>query len=268
MPNFDEYSVVFICLGVYSQNYALNTTEASALVDYLDAGGQVYMEGGDCWAYDSSRTIYNGHFGINGTSDGAGDLSTVAGQEGTMCEGMSYSYVGGNSYIDHMNPVGDAAVIFRNPADGAGCGITNDAGSHRTIGCAFEFGGLVDGTPPSTRSDLMDRFLEFFGLGGTGVDDEEGRLARFAMAQNSPNPFNPSTTIRYDLPAPGRVELAVYNAAGRRVANLIDGDLEPGGHTATWNGVDEAGRPVASGVYFFRLTHGGESVTRKGVLLK
>jgi flagellar hook assembly protein FlgD len=60
----------------------------------------------------------------------------------------------------------------------------------------------------------------------------------------------------------------VYGASGRRVATLVDRALEAGRHAASWRGVDEAGAPVASGVYFFRLTQNGESVTAKGVLLK
>ncbi len=270
MPNFDEYEVAFICLGIaiYSSNYSLSTVEANAIVDYLDAGGNVYMEGGDCWAYDSARTIYNGHFGVNGTHDGSGDLSTVQGQAGTMCDGMSYAYVGGNDWIDHMMAINGAVKIFTNPADNAGCGIAQDTGTYQTIGCSFEFGGLVDGASPSTKSELMDEYLDHFGLTGTGVADGEQAAPRFALEQNRPNPFNPATTIAFELPEAGRVELSVYSAAGRRVAVLVDGDAIAGRHMATWNGTDETGRPVASGVYFFRLTRGSESVTRKGVLLK
>ncbi len=79
IPDFGEYAAAFICLGVYSQNVSLTAAQANALVAYLDAGGNAYMEGGDCWAYDSSKSIYNPYFGINGTQDGSGDLYTVVG---------------------------------------------------------------------------------------------------------------------------------------------------------------------------------------------
>jgi hypothetical protein len=267
MPDLASYSAAFICLGIYSNNYSLSTSQANALVGYLDSGVHVYMEGGDCWAYDSVRTIYSGHFGINGTSDGSGDLSTVLGEAGTMCEGMSFSYTGGNSYIDHISAVGDAVRIFRNPADGAGCGVANDAGTYKTVGCSFEFGGLVDGAAPSTREELMGQILGFFGITMTGVEDSAEAFA-FGLEQNRPNPFNPSTTIAFELPAAQHVELSVYTAAGRRVATLVEGHVEAGRHAAIWRGVDDLGAPVASGVYLFRLTSGGESVLRKGVLLK
>lgn len=267
MPDLGEYSAAFICLGVYSTNRSLTTAEANALVDYLDEGGSVYMEGGDCWAYDSARSIYNGYFGINGVSDGAGDLYTVNGESGTMCEGMSFAYAGANSYMDHINATGSGVRIFTNPSDGAGCGVANDAGTYRTVGCAFEFGGLTDGTSPSTREDLLGEILALFGIIETGVP-ENGTGLRFTLEQNSPNPFNPRTALAFELPATAEIELSVYSAAGRRVATLLDGPVEAGPHTVIWNGVDDMGRRAASGVYFFRLTRGGESVSRKGVLLK
>lgn len=91
---------------------------------------------------------------------------------------------------------------------------------------------------------------------------------RFLLAQNLPNPFNPTTTIHYDIHTPGRVTLTVYGARGELVRELVDGDRSPGPHDVIWNGRDDDGAPVASGVYFYRLTLDGVSQTRKMVLLK
>ncbi len=102
----------------------------------------------------------------------------------------------------------------------------------------------------------------------TGIDDSDAGAPRFALEQNKPNPFNPATTIAFELPLGGRTELSVYNAAGQRVTTLLDEELNAGRHTITWRGLDESGGQVASGVYFFRLSQGEESVSRKGVLLK
>jgi len=267
MPNLGEYSAAFICLGVYSTNRSLTTTEANALVGYMDAGVSVYMEGGDCWSYDPARTIYSDHFGVSGAGDGSGDLSTVNGEAGTMCEGMSFAYSGGNSYIDHMNATGAGVRVFTNPSDGAGCGVANDPGTYQSVACSFEFGGLVDGASPSTKEDLLNEILTHFGMIGTGVP-QDGNGFRFELSQNRPNPFNPVTTLAYELPEEAEVELSVYSAAGRRVATLVDERVAAGRHTAIWDGRDERGREVARGVYFFKLTHENESVSRKGVLLK
>jgi len=267
--NMSEYDAVFICLGIYPNNVALNSTEAGELVAYLDGGGHAYMEGGDCWAYDSSRTIYNGHFGVDGLNDGSGDLATVVGQAGTLAEGMSFSYSGENRYMDKIDALGGADVVFRNSAGNAGCGVSNDAGIYATVACAFEFAGLDDGSSPSTKGELLEAILDFFGVMPTDVPDGELPGARrLALHRNHPNPFNPRTTIAFELPSAGETRLAVYSASGRHVATLVEGTLDAGRHTVTWNGIDDAGRSVASGVYFFRLDSLGETRTGKGVLLK
>ena len=91
--------------------------------------------------------------------------------------------------------------------------------------------------------------------------------ARLHLGQNYPNPFNPSTIIPYQLPAPTRVRLEVFNILGQRVATLVDGERPAGFHTAAWNATDASGRGVGSGVYLYRLLGGGERLTRSMVLL-
>ena len=84
-----------------------------------------------------------------------------------------------------------------------------------------------------------------------------------------PNPAGPSTTIRFDLNRPyEKVVLAVYDPAGRRVRTLADGPLGMGRHALKWNGLDDGGLAVASGVYFYRLTVGAETLTQKLTLLR
>ncbi|MDH4036476.1 MAG: T9SS type A sorting domain-containing protein [Candidatus Krumholzibacteria bacterium] len=85
---------------------------------------------------------------------------------------------------------------------------------------------------------------------------------------NHPNPFNPSTTIRYELAAAGDVRLRVFDAAGRLVRTLVETSQGAGAHDVTFDGRDDAGRPMASGVYFYRLDAGTTTQTRKMVLLK
>ncbi len=100
--------------------------------------------------------------------------------------------------------------------------------------------------------------------------DVAGSDAPFGVVleRNRPNPFNPVTTISYGLPTAGRVELTVYDVAGRRVATVFDGEAEAGFHEVTWNGRSGTGEPVASGVYFYRLTALGEEHAKKMILMK
>ena len=89
----------------------------------------------------------------------------------------------------------------------------------------------------------------------------------FALEQNYPNPFNPSTLIPYQLPAAGPVRLEVFNMLGQRVAKLVDGERSAGAHTARWDGTDAAGRAVGAGVYIYRLSSGGMTMSRRMVLI-
>ncbi len=90
----------------------------------------------------------------------------------------------------------------------------------------------------------------------------------FALHQNVPNPFNPSTEIRFDLAAPQHVTLTVYNILGQEVIRLADRDFPAGNHSVVWDGVDGNGRPVASGMYLYRIVAGTDSASRKMVLMK
>jgi flagellar hook assembly protein FlgD len=88
------------------------------------------------------------------------------------------------------------------------------------------------------------------------------------MYQNYPNPFNPDTRIEFMVPSAEWIEVAVFDILGRNISTLHEGDLAAGKHTVAWNGTDRHGRPVASGVYFARVTSPVASAGRKMVLLR
>ncbi|MEE9271374.1 MAG: CHRD domain-containing protein [Candidatus Krumholzibacteria bacterium] len=93
--------------------------------------------------------------------------------------------------------------------------------------------------------------------------------ATASLTQNYPNPFNPNTTIRYALTEPGRVRLRIYDVQGRLVRTLVDEIGSPGpGQTVVWDGTNDSGQAVSSGIYFYRLTTTGFTATKKMVLLK
>jgi hypothetical protein len=92
--------------------------------------------------------------------------------------------------------------------------------------------------------------------------------AAFALTVNHPNPFNPSTTISFTLPASGAASLSVYNVAGQKIRELVNGPLGAGMHFVVWDGRDDSGKPVSSGVYLTRLTSGKHSATGRMLLAK
>jgi flagellar hook assembly protein FlgD len=106
------------------------------------------------------------------------------------------------------------------------------------------------------------------GCVGTAVETPQ-TPARFALHQNVPNPFNPTTTITYDVPANGgQITIKVYDVSGRLIRALIDGMQTAGAKSVQWNGRNENGTSVATGVYFYKMTAPGYVKTRKMVLLQ
>ena len=115
----------------------------------------------------------------------------------------------------------------------------------------------------------LKRVLAF--LGNTTQDPTGTNSTGFvnSLSQNYPNPFNPTTTISYTVGQRAQVSLRIYNVAGQLIRTLADEARTPGEvHTATWDGRNEAGQSVSSGVYFYKLVAGNFVQTKKMVLLK
>ena len=90
----------------------------------------------------------------------------------------------------------------------------------------------------------------------------------FQLLQNYPNPFNAGTMIRYELPQPAKVRLVIYNLLGQRVKSLVQGQQSAGKYSINWDGTSDAGRPVASGIYIYRISVDNYVQSRKMMLLK
>lgn len=104
----------------------------------------------------------------------------------------------------------------------------------------------------------------------TSVEERPGTQPprAFVLSQNYPNPFNPSTVIRFVLPQSGPANLAIYNILGHRVRMLVEGVQKAGEQRIMWDGRDDDGAAVASGIYFYRLEAGGFTQTRRLTLLR
>lgn len=105
----------------------------------------------------------------------------------------------------------------------------------------------------------------------SAVEEESEELKipqSFSLSQNYPNPFNPRTVIRYQLPTSSRVSLKIYNLTGRLVKSLVEQRQEAGYYTVSWDGRDNLGREVNSGIYFYQIIAGQFNQTKKMVLIK
>ncbi len=140
-------------------------------------------------------------------------------------------------------------------------------------------GALVEFTFKTTQTPLASDFQIFDGVmvdlvGGIDAitNIEIGTFKTmpkdYALGQNVPNPFNPSTTIDYRLPEAGDVQLVIYNLLGQEVRTLVRESMDAGFHSVVWDGTDEFGKQVASGIYIYRMSVADFSQVQRMMLLK
>ncbi len=145
----------------------------------------------------------------------------------------------------------------------------SDISNHQVLkynGSTGSFAGAVD---PSGSANLTSPYnLLFVEDSGVSAADHKPNRPPHLLQANYPNPFNPSTRIRYLVPKSGPVRLAIFDMKGNLVTTLADGQRDAGRHEVTWRGMDQEGRKVPSGQYFYRLDTGRNVETRKMVLLK
>ncbi len=125
---------------------------------------------------------------------------------------------------------------------------------------------LVVGSSLTEIQDAVDAANEAYDPLPPTIPDTPARIVH--LAQNTPNPFNPGTEIKFTVPQEGHVDLAVYNLAGRRIRTLVSGTLPAGDRTTTWDGRNEAGLMSPSGMYFYRYVTNGNTIARKMTLVR
>jgi N-acetylmuramoyl-L-alanine amidase len=134
----------------------------------------------------------------------------------------------------------------------------------------FSKQGYRDTTVTVAVSDTFFTFLDV-SLSRVVTTAEESPRAvplQFSLEQNFPNPFNPSTVISFTIPQRGRVRLDVLNLLGEPVVTLIDEEREAGTHRVTWDGTNQDGKTVPSGVYFYKLHHNSFTATRRMIFVR
>jgi hypothetical protein len=190
---------------------------------------------------------------INVSSSTRTNYAQIANQVDAAAGGNFRSVIDGVSY-HHMSERAGSP-----PDECAGDSASVVTAAFNEIAAALEWMFGVGGLPalcvnPCTVVDAPDV---------TGFEAGSTRLY-----QNSPNPFNPRTVLRFSLAQTGHAELAIYDVNGRLVKTLVDGRTEAGMHEVVWDGTDASGNPVASGVFWSQLSSDGFRSNKKMVVLR
>jgi len=120
----------------------------------------------------------------------------------------------------------------------------------------------------SAEGEWIMRCIVHTSIGIEELSSDIMAPAEFALAGNYPNPFNPSTEIKFAAPVSGNVTIEIFNIAGQLIKNVFNGNVNAGIHSVNWNAADNSGNNVSSGVYYYKLTAGDRIDTKKMVLLK
>jgi hypothetical protein len=268
------YRSLFICLGVYSNRYLIetNTSEAIEITDYMNNGGRVYLEGSSAWFVDPE--YFNGHdfgplFGIQSNDWSFGTLGPITGQSNTFTNGMYFTYGGENAYMDHLTPVDSGVIIFRDVNNYYNCAIAQATTAHRTVGTDFELGLLNDGSPPSTRAALLDSIMKFLGVMNPGVKENTEYRAEWSPHFTVlPNPCKNRCMIKFNgIQGEQPIEIAIYDIAGRSVFHATTVIAQEAA-SYIWTGRDNLNRHLGRGVYFIHCRINGNTQTQKIILLE
>ncbi len=256
-----EYPSGIVAWFTGNAETTLTEDELSVLNTHLTNNGRIFLTGENIVEQNASSTLFT-RMGI-GFANNTG-LPVVTGADGEFTEGLAFSTVGGSGASNQTSRDNIAITdtintrsIFRygnSPTLISGAVYESGSAIGVVLGFGFESINTI-----AAQSQVMDAIITFMDTSSVvvGIDDEGIAVVDdYNLAQNYPNPFNPSTTIAFTVPSASDVELTIYNVRGQRIRSLVSGKFAGGTHQAVWDGSDEQGQRVASGIYLYRLTVG------------
>ncbi|HEU4930376.1 MAG TPA: FlgD immunoglobulin-like domain containing protein [Candidatus Krumholzibacteria bacterium] len=223
---------------------------------------------------DRGRTgaPYNDPDGSRGDMGRYGSHTFVMDQPAQVV-GASIGWSGPNRVLSwDANAEGDVAkyAVYAASTSGFAPGVANFVAFVNAPGTSYDLGAIGADTYYKVNAVDDDGYAGGYSseVSASPPTDAKPIVYRTRLFQNSPNPFNPETEVRFELAAPANVSISIFDAAGRRVRVLIDDARPAGPNVLRWNGRDDSGQTVSSGVYFYRMRTSGFDATRKMVLLK
>ena len=184
---------------------------------------------------------------------------------GTFTEGMSFTYSGPQYYIDHFSAAADAWEILENasPAYYTVIAFGDTTYHYNTILSSVPYAALT-GTTPNPDTLMQDYYNFLISNTATGISVvKKGKVLKYNLSQNLPNPARNKTTISYSIKKAGHVNISVYNMIGQKVMTVVNEDKKAGIYKTS---IDT--KKLNSGVYFYKINANDFSMSRKFMVVK
>lgn len=259
------FSSIFLSYGFWeSGSTALDDNTSDIIIDYLQSGGYVYIEGGDVFGWDQAdNDELHELFGLESSVDGSiNDINYLQGQDDALTTGLVFT---GNSqlnnlWIDKFTPNANGIVAFDEQNYGTVAVQNSIPDAHRTFCFSYALAYLDDGEELNNREELLERILNFFGSYVSVPHLEESNVTSCNVY---PNPMNSEAIFEYTLSEDSYVVLEVFSALGTKVMQAINANQQPGTHQLQLD-VEE----LQSGIYYYSLDAGINAYTGKIMVLK
>ena len=269
------YDIVFVDLGLWCLSCSatppgtVSFNDQQILINYLDNGGSVYIEGADV-AFNHHNEPFFAYFGTDIIDTGNTDeINVLTGADGTFAEDITCNIFGGSDAhykIDNLFPT--TGTAFFTSDDQKIRAISNETAIYRTICSSVILGSFADGDGLNTKAFIMGQYINYLTRQATSVNENSITPNTIVLGKNYPNPFNPTTTINYNISKQANVKLSIYNLKGEKVRVLVNKILNAGSYKAVWNGKNNAGKIVASGVYLYKLSSENSTQLKRMILMK
>ncbi|HEY3296268.1 MAG TPA: S8 family serine peptidase [bacterium] len=273
LANIAEYGVIIWVCGNENTS-TLTADNQTMLSQWLDSGSKRLLLAGQGIDQDISGTNFYSNYLHAQTASALGGRNLVGISGDPISEGTTLLLIGGgcggngNIHPSRITPVngGEAIYNYGTAANPDGIGAVRFANdTYKVAYFAFAIEAACGATNTTHYSTVLHHVMEWFGATATGAEPRQTSTlpAGFALHANYPNPFNPTTTLAFDLPRTSKVTLTIFDMLGRQVAVLANGPMPAGSHNVSFDGSD-----LASGTYLAHLQADGFSATQKMLLLK
>ncbi len=292
LVTLSDYLIVDYILGEESTaDETFSTAEQSLITTYLRQGGRLFLSGAEiAWDLDyrgspNDKAFMHNFLKASYSADAPGGVSGVY----YSAEGIQGSMLGAINTITYDNGTHGTFDVRYPDALIPGAGSQSiirylNVNIHDIGGVSFEGffpGGTQPGKlvylgfpfetiyPANSRDMVMNEVLEYLLITPSATEEIGSTLPEtFELRQNFPNPFNPSTTLRFGVPIASYVNLTIYNVRGQAIKTLVDHHLSAGWHEKTWQGLNSQNLQVPTGLYLARLRSGDQVKNVKMIYLK